>query len=355
MILRNKGDSVASRSLRKIFDDIQEQTQKGNFGLIFSSSYTINTQVELESSKGNIKLIDALKGLSANVVTLFLLPPPTNFSGNHRCVHAENILKLMETGALVWFDRAVHSKFLFFWSFNQRQLIEHSRYYGSTNFTKGGLHNNIEEFYYNRRNWKNTVSLPKFHLFYLKTILKYIERITKLYESPEYLHKNLDNLQDKIKVNLNELKQRAYTAKDLIEKLEVSILSYSFMLDTLCSIWNLPGKRFAYDMGEKILLEVDDYSSFNLEFLEEIIIWPNETFQKFTEQWKINIERYFEIPEKVIRSISILEENLQEYRKSEYKIYTYDEEKELIQNLKNEHTRNNLSILRDLARSETNE
>jgi len=76
--------------------------------------------------------------------------------------------------------------------------------------------------------------------------------------------KNLDNLQDKIKVNLNELKQRVYTAKDLIEKLEVSILSYSFMLDILCSIWNLPGKRFAYDVGEKILLEVDDYSSFNL-------------------------------------------------------------------------------------------
>jgi len=348
MILKKKNNDVALRSLSEIFDDIQAQIQKGCSGLIFSSSYTLNIHVKLISLRGNIDLIDVLRRFSTNVITLFLLPPPTMFSDGYRSMHANNALELIKTGVLVWFDRAVHSKFLLFWSFNQGHLTRHRKYYGSTNFTQGGLIKNIEEFYHNKKDWGYTTSLNS-HLFYLNTALKHIEEIAMLYESPDYLSKKLDDFQTEIQENLDKLNKSVSAAKGLIEKLKTSIFSYSCILDRLCDLWNFPGKQFAYNTCEKLLLTVDDYSSFNLEFLEELITWPNETFYEFIKRWEIDIERYFEVPSKVIQSISILGEEIQEYRKNGYEAYIYDEERELIEHLRSTQTRETLSILKELA------
>ena len=215
MILKEKNSDIALRSFSEIFDDIRAQVVEGNYGLIFSSSYTINTHIRLRSSRGNIYLIDAFSMLPANVISLFLLPPSTKFSGDYRSTHIRNALELMKAGVLIWFDRAVHSKFLLFWSFNQRQFIEHRRYYGSTNFTKGGLIKNIEEFYHGRRSLRFNINLPRSHIFYLDTALKRIDEITKMHESPDYLAKNLSDLQNKIPKILDNLKQRMTSAKDL--------------------------------------------------------------------------------------------------------------------------------------------
>jgi hypothetical protein len=123
-------------------------------------------------------------------------------------------------------------------------LIEHRRYRGSTNFTKGGLVTNIEEFYHNRRSWRYSVNPSRSHAFYLDTALKRVDEIIKLYESSNYWVKNLGGLQGKIPKILNDLEQKALVAKDLIEKLRFSMLSYSYILDVLSDLWNLPGKQF---------------------------------------------------------------------------------------------------------------
>ena len=284
MILKGKNNNIALHSLGEIFDDIQTQTLKGNFGFIFSSSYTINTYIKLQSFRGNFTLLEAFKRFPASVITLFLLPSPPKFFRNYRLTHERNAFELMETGVLVWFNRVVHSKFLLFWSFNHRQFIGHRKYYGSTNFTKGGLVTNIEEFYHNRRGWRYSVNLSRSHAFYLNTALKRVDEIIKLYESPNYWAKNLSSLQDKIQKILGKLKQRALIAKDLIKQLRFSMLSYSYILNVLSDLWNLPGKRFAHDECEKLLLVVDDYSGFNLELLEELMTWPNETLIEFIKQ-----------------------------------------------------------------------
>ena len=324
---------------------------KGNFGLIFSSTYTINPYVELTYLGRNFNLLDAFKRISANVITLLLLPSPARFSGNYRSTHTGSALKLMKAKVFVWFDRVVHSKFLLFWSFNNRQFIKHHKYYGSTNFTKGGLITNIEEFYHNRRNWEHYSKPPKYHTFYLNTALKLIDEIIKLYESPDYWAKNLGDLQERIPKIISDLKQKALTAKNIIEKLKLSMLSYSYMLDVLSDLWNLPGKRFAHDECGKILPEVDDYSGFNLELLEELTALPSETLMELIYQWAINVEEYSRIPDKVIHSLSILRKDLDEYRKRGYEHYLFHEEKELMEHIKNERSKETLLVLRKLVLS----
>jgi len=346
MILKEKNNDIALRSLSEIFDEILTKTQAGNFGLLFSSSFTINLHVKLTFGE---KLTDVFKSFPDTTGMLFLLPPPARFGGNYRAKHAKSALELLEAGVLVWFDRFVHSKFLLFWSFNHMHFVDHCRYYGSTNFTKGGLIDNIEEFYYNKSGWRCAVDPPKSHIFYLDTAFKRVDEIVKLYESPEYWSEILGNLQNKIPEIIGDLKQKASATKDLIEKLRVSILSYSYMLDMLSELWNLPGKKFAYNMCEK-LLAVDDFSSFNLEFLEEVITWPDEILIKFIKRWKIDVNRYFEIPNKVTKSMLILGEDIEEYRKRGYEAYIYREEKGLIEQLKNKQTREALSILRKLLK-----
>jgi hypothetical protein len=351
MILKEKYNDIALRSLGEKFDDIQTQILKSNFGFIFLSSYTINPYVQLTSLRGNPTLLEAFRRISDKMITFFLLPPPARFPGNYRSLHARNALELIKTGALVWFDRVVHSKFLLFWSFNHRQFIEHRRYYGSTNFTRGGLVTNIEEFYHNRRGWRYSVNPSRSHAFLLRYALKRVDEIIKLYESFNYWAKNLGDLQDKIPKILSDLKQKALTAKELIEKLKFSMLSYSYILDMLSDLWNLPGKQFAYNECEKLLLVIDDYSGFNLEFLEELLVWPNEILMEFIKQWKIDVERYLEIPNKVIQSLSILREDLERYRKKGYEAYIFHEEKELMERIKSEQSREALLILRKLMRS----
>jgi hypothetical protein len=351
MILKWKDNDIALRSLGEILDDIQTQGVKGNFGFIFSSTYTINPYVELMHLGRSFNLLETFKRISANVITLFLLPPPARFSGNYRSAHAEDALELMKAKVFVWFDRVVHSKFLLFWSFNDRQFIRHHKYYGSTNFTKGGLITNIEEFYHNRRNWERYPNPPKYHAFYLDRALKIIDEIIKLYESPDYWAKRLSDFQGEIPEIIKNLKQKALTAKDTIEKLKLSMFSYSYMLDALSDLWNLPGKQFAYRECEKILPEVDDYAGFNLEFLEELTAWPNETIMNFIDRWKINVEEYFRIPDKVIYSLSILRKDLDEYRERGYKYYLFNEEKELIEHIKSEQSRKIISVLRELIPS----
>jgi len=347
MILKEKNNDIALRSVSKIFDEIQAQTFRGNFGLIFSSSYTINTHVRLRTS--NIYLIDAFRRLPANVLSLFLLPPPSRFSGDYRSTHANNALELMKAGVLIWFDRVVHSKFLLFWSFNRKRFLRHIRYYGSTNFTKGGLITNIEEFYHNRRGWRFYNNLPRYHIFYLNTALERIDEINRMYNSHDYWAKNLDDLQNKIPKIVDDLKKKVTSAKDLIEKLKVSILSYSYILEILSNIWNLPGKQFAYNICEKLIPAIDDYSSFNLEFLEELIALPDNVLNEFINQWKIKVDKYFEIPNRVIRHISALKKDIQKYRKEGYEAYTYPEEKGLMRRLKSETTKKVFSILRELV------
>ena len=347
MIVKEKNNDVALRSLSKIFDDIQTQTRTGNFGFIFSSSYTINPYVKLFPSTRNLCLVDAFESLSANVATLFLLPPPTRFSGNYRTTHAKGALALMKTGVLIWFDRVVHSKFLLFWSFDSTQFIEHRRYYGSTNFTKGGLITNIEEFYHNNRGWRHAVN-PKSHSFYLDTALKRVEEVTKLYTSPDHWTKNLDGIQNKIQGILSDLKERVSSAKDLIEKLRLSMLSYSYMLDVLSDLWNLPGKKFAYTSCEELLTKVDSYAAFNLEFLEELMIWPDKTLIEFIEQWEIDTNRYFEIPSKVIGAFPLLEDDIKKYKEKGYESFFYSEEKEFIEKLNDRSRAESLKTIRKI-------
>jgi hypothetical protein len=216
MILKNKNNDIALRSFSEILDDIL-QTPEGNIGLILSSSYSINTQVKLMNINRNFTLLDAFRRIPDSVIKLFLLPPPTLFFGNYRKAHAKYALELMKARVFVQFDRLVHSKFLLFWSINNRLHIKHRIYYGSTNFTNGGLVRNIEEFYRNRRSSRYSAYLLRPHVFYLNMAYKLINRIINLYDTPDYWVKNLDNLQSNIITILNYLKQKALVAKDLIK------------------------------------------------------------------------------------------------------------------------------------------
>jgi hypothetical protein len=179
---------------------------------------------------------------------------------------------------------------------------------------------------------------------------KLINRIINLYDTPDYWVKNLDNLQSNIITILNYLKQKALVAKDLIKKLELSTHSYSYILDVFSELWNLPGKQFAYNECEKLLLKVDDYAGFNLEFLEELMMWPDETLMEFIKVWKIDVEGYLEIPGKVIESLLTLRKDLEEYKNKGYEAYIFHEEKELIEQIKSKQIKEALSILRSLLR-----
>jgi hypothetical protein len=60
------------------------------------------------------------------------------------------------------------------------------------------------------------------------------------------------------------------------------------------------------------------------------------------------------IPNKVIQSLPILRVDLERYRKRGYEAYIFYEEKELIERIKSEQSREALLILRKLTRSKAN-
>jgi hypothetical protein len=111
----------------------------------------------------------------------------------------------------------------------------------------------------------------------------------------------------------------------------------------------LPGKKFAYDISEKILSEVDDHSGFNLEFLEELMVFKdNEIIEKFIEQWKIDINNYLEIPSRIVKSLINLKEYLKTYKERGYEAFIFDEEKEFREWIESQRFRRIFMILKKL-------
>lgn len=234
MIFKDKKDDVASKCFSRVLNKTIKEAKSGNAGLLFASTYTLNTQAQNLLQYGLSSLFKAIKGITPSIISLWLIPPPTHFSrGNYHKQHTQGILDLLKTGAFVWFDHAVHAKFLLFWSIDQRKLITHCRYFGSTNFTLGGLVKNIEEFHYDVNG-----AISNRHAYYFKKGTEYLDDIVGRYRSREYWSSLRIPLNNRLESAISEIGAKAADARQALEKLDAARIGYLHTMEMSTLLWN---------------------------------------------------------------------------------------------------------------------
>lgn len=328
MIIKEKQDDKASRCLSLVLKRIINEAKSGNSGLIFASTYTLNTRAQNLLRLGLSSFLNTMKGLNPSIISLWLLPPPTHFSrSNYSKQHIQGILDLLNTGAFIRFDHAVHAKFLLFWSISKRKLARHCRYFGSTNFTLGGLVRNIEEFHFDVSS-----KISNLHAFYFAKAAEYLDGIIRSYRRQDYLSSLRIRLNRKLEVATSEIKAKASDATRPKEKLEAARTGYLHAIKMLTSLWNLPGKRWAYDVTESFLGSFD-HSMFELNFLGEISGWPVEEIDMFVNNWQINTDSYLDIAFKLGNFLEKLKSEIRSYFEEGYQAFLFDEEQLFINQL----------------------
>jgi len=328
MIFKDKKDDIASKSFSRVLNKIIKEAKSGNAGLIFASTYTLNTRAQSLLQYGLSSLSYAMKSLTPSIVSLWLIPPPTHFSrSNYYKQHTQGILDLLKVGAFLWFDYAVHGKFLLFWSNNRGKLITHCRYFGSTNFTLGGLIKNIEEFHYDVSG-----KISNLHSFYFRKAIKYLDNIINCYKNKDFWGSLKIPILRKMESAASEIRTKIADAKETLEKLEVAGIGYLHVMDTLTLLWNLPGKKWAYDITESFLNSFDD-PLFEMQFIEEIVEWPPEELDRFVSKWQIDTDTYLKDTSKLGGFIEGLKDRVVDYFERGYDAFLFDEEVAFINQL----------------------
>ncbi|MEM2111148.1 MAG: hypothetical protein QXX08_04645 [Candidatus Bathyarchaeia archaeon] len=328
MYFKDKNDDIAAKDFSAVLNQIINEAKLGNSGLIFASTYTINTQMRNMLRLGLSSLYNALNSLTPSIVSIWLLPPPTVFSGSYTKQHIQGILDLWKVGAFVWFDPVVHAKFLLCWTYDQAKSIKHCRYFGSTNFTKGGLITNIEEFHFDVN-----VQFSSIHAFYFKRALNYLDNIIKLCEERDYWNSMKIRIEQELKTTVSETKMASAKARLTPEKLKVARNSLARTSEILTLLWNLPGRRLAYDITETFL-SYFEFPWFEESFLEETEDWSNDVLVEFIDRWKIDPNVYLRIASSLTDFLSNIKVKILDYFERGYQSFLFREEETFLDQIR---------------------
>ena len=320
MKFKDKNDDIASKDFSRVLNRMIREAKSGNSGLIVASTYTLNMQSQNMLRFGLSSLYNAMKRLTPSIVSLWLLPPPTHFKSYYRKQHIQGILDLLKIGTFLWFDPAVHAKFLLFWSSNKGRLINHCRYFGSTNFTVNGLIKNIEEFHCDLHSQIYTA-----HSFYFQKAMKYLASVINLYEKEEYWESWKILINKELKNAISEIRTKAADAKRPAEKLEVARIAYFHTSEILTRFWNLPGKKWAYEITEAFSISLES-PWFEIGFLEEILEWPEQVLDEFIRKWDVDADSYLNIALKLQNFLQQIESRVSDYFETGYEAFLFDEE-----------------------------
>lgn len=348
MIIKEKNDDNASKCLSAVLRRIRREALHGNSGLIFASTYTLNTRAQNMLRRGLSSLFSAFRGIGSSVVSLWLLPPPIHFSrSNYYYQHVQGIRDLMSMGAFMHFDHAVHAKFLLAWLGNDKKVTRHCRYFGSTNFTLGGLVRNFEEFHYDLNG-----GFSKLHSYYFEKAVEYLSNIINSYSRREYLNLLRASLNNDLRIATSDINAKIMDAKRAVERLEAARTAYFHAVKVITSLWNFPGKKWAHALTESFL-EYFENPLDELEFLEETLGWPSEEIDGFVESWHIESMRYVETATKLGAFLNKIRSEADSYFERGYKAFLFDEEASFIEQLPSKEKQ--VSKLREIRWAKTQE
>ncbi len=337
MIFKDKNSKTALRSFTRLIKDVLKEGTSGKSGLVFASTHTINTRLELY---GGSRIVDILKALLPTQISfVWLLPPPTKVWPAYRPQHITGILGLLDSGIYPFFDNNVHSKFVLSWSIrNNAETLSHHCYFGSTNFTINGLINNIEEFCCTRSDDAYRGCSSRDQDYLLCKALEFIDKTNELYEDKQKFIKYGSAILKSITSGSNNIKKSLEKAKNTIDRLKVAMSAYECFFGVLASLWNAPGKQFAYTIGEDSLKAVDSEAGSSLESLREILGLKKEDVLMYTERFGKEIKFYYQIPGRVSEELAKIRGHVQDYQKAGYRNFLLEHEGEFIETLKRAET-----------------